>query len=239
MPAMTDPSDAMLRQWLLQSLPPDAASALEEQLMRDDALLDRLREAETDLLDDFARGALAADEAQAFRAHRLSDPALSVRLRAARAWMHIDAPRTRAPARRRIAIGFAVAASLLVAVLAWNRWPIPGPAGDSKLPTYTLLAAADRGAGTGTLQLPGTAGRIHLQLEVTRFERQYDLYVETQGKRETLAEHLQPRTLSAYTFVEVNVDVAALKPGAHRLVLAGQGSGAEPEQSWELQIGAR
>jgi hypothetical protein len=237
MSAMTEPGDAALRRWLLQQLPTDQAAALEEQLLRDDALLDRLRDAETDLLDDFARGALDAADTQAFCAHRLQAPAQRERLRAARAFAHLHAPSLRTPVRRRVAIGFALAASVLAAVVTWQWWPAPQL--DAKLPSYTLLAAADRGAGTGKLQLPGTTARVHLQLEVSDPARRYTLSVDTQGQRASLAEHLQPRTLGRYTFVEVDVDVAPLQPGSHRLVLAGQGSGADLEQSWELQIGAR
>jgi len=236
MSAMNEPSDAMLRQWLLQQLPPDQAALLEEQLMRDDALLDRLRDAATDLLDAAASAALEAAALKAFRTHRL--PAQRQRFRAAQAWARLNAAPPRAAARRRFAIGLAIAAALLIAVVSWNHWLPAPPPDDVGVQHYTLLAAADRGAPTSRLQLPGSAVRIHLQLEVPAAAPPYTLFVETQGRREILAGHLSPRTAGPYTFVETDVDVTPIAPGIHRLVLAGQGA-VGPEHSWEMQVGAR
>ena len=53
--AMTEPTDEILRQWLLGRLPGNDAAALEERLVEDEDFSLRLRDVENDLLDDFAR----------------------------------------------------------------------------------------------------------------------------------------------------------------------------------------
>ncbi len=250
MPAVTEPSDDALRQWLLQRLPPAEAAVLEEQLMHDDGLPDRLREAETDLFDDAARGALSAEEAQAFHAHRLADPAQRDRLRAARAWARVReaaagegaaqdfVPRTAVHTWRRSRAALAAAACVIVAVLAAIVWNVLAPSPPSStIPTYSLLASTQRGSGPRTLRLPASGDAVHLQVEVTDTTHRYQLFVETDGRRRQIAGDLTPLRVRGYDYVEANVDAALLASGRHRLLLVDASNSAEPEQAWEVQVG--
>ena len=259
MPAVTPASDDDLRQWLLQRLPPARAAALEQQLMHDDSLLDRLREAESDLLDDAAQGRLDAAEAKAFRRHRLGDAAQRERLRFARAFAQLgegaatqnptqygarvapaSARREALPGRRRVSawFGLAAAACAIVAVLATLGWNLLVPAPPSApIATYTLLASTQRGSGPPPLRLPAAGTAVRLQLEVTDSTRRYRLVLETQGQTRPIAGDLRPQSLRAYTYVEATVDAALLTAGSHRLLLFDGSAGSEPEQAWVVQVG--
>ena len=58
--AMRDPTDKILRDWVLHRLPEIQADALEQRLMLDDAIAAQLQDAQHDLIDDYARGRLDA-----------------------------------------------------------------------------------------------------------------------------------------------------------------------------------
>lgn len=57
--------DHEMRLYLLGKLPPERREELQAQFFEDDASYDRLLEAENDLIDDYARGKLTADDARA------------------------------------------------------------------------------------------------------------------------------------------------------------------------------
>ena len=240
----TDTSGDVLRQWLLQQLPAAQAESLEERLMRDDALLDRLREAEIDLVDDYARGALDPAQAEAFRTHRLAGAAQRDGLRAARAWARLrerSVPvgnATPALRGRHATRWLAIAAGVVLAVamaLVWNARSPTSP------PTYTLLASTQRGTDADTLRLAAFDGAIRLQLEVADPDGRYQLLVLTQDVRRPVAHGLVPRPVGAYAVVEANVGAALLPPGRHRVLLVDERDGGDPvpeTQAWEVDVGA-
>ncbi len=101
---MTEPTDDTLRDWLLGTLAPAEAEALEQRLIEDEAFAARLRAVENDVLDDLARGALAGDERVRAAAYFAATPQDRVRLRIARALAAVGAeanaatsPRGRGP----------------------------------------------------------------------------------------------------------------------------------------------
>lgn len=232
---VTEPSDEVLRLWLLQLLPPAQAALLDEQLMHDEGLLDRLREAEIDLVDDYARGALDEAQAQAFRTHRLADGAQRGNLRAAQAWARLREP---APARRqpRTMRWIAAAASVAIGLVALLDWSLHGSRRPGNVPTYTLLAATARGTEANTLRVPPAGGAIRLQVEVAEPARRYRLFIETQGNRRLVGDGLEPRTLRDYTYIEANVDAGLLTPGTHRVLLIDDRDDGEPEHAWDVQV---
>ena len=65
--------EALIRNYLLGELTEDEADALEERLVVDDELYDALLIGEDDLIDSYARGELAPQEAERFEA-RFSSP---------------------------------------------------------------------------------------------------------------------------------------------------------------------
>lgn len=236
---MTDanaPSDETLRRWLLQQLPEADAAALDERLMHDDVFAERLREAETDLIDDAARGALDADDAEAFRRYRRVDPRTRERLLAARAFARLREEAAgqgagQRPRRRRLA-WLAAAAIVVAAILLPMRWT----SSPESPPTYVLLAQTARGA-EAALTLPAPETAVRLQVEVGDATRRYALAIETNGRRTSLAQDLVPRESGGYAYVEARVEAALLGEGRHRVVLVA--ASGEVERDWAVVVGAR
>ncbi len=79
-------TDLHLRQFLLRRLPPDEAARLEESILLQEGVAERLRDEEFDLLDDYAAGRLNAADAAAVARHWLTSAQAGGSLRAARAW---------------------------------------------------------------------------------------------------------------------------------------------------------
>jgi hypothetical protein len=235
---MTDanaPTDDTLRRWLLQQLTDADAQALDARLMHDDALAERLREAETDLIDDAARGALGADDAEAFRRYRLVDPQTRERLVAARAFARLREEEggqevVRRPHRRRL-VWLAAAAIAAAAIVLPMRWTSP----PATLPTYVLLAQTARGA-EAALTLPAPQTTVRLQMEVVDATRRYALAIETNGRRTPIAQDLVPRESYLYAYVEARVEAALLGQGRRRVVLIA--ASGEVERDWTVVVGA-
>jgi hypothetical protein len=69
------PTDGELRQLLLRQLPAEAMEDIEDRLVLDDSIAERLQHQQYDLLDDYARGRLAQDERRAVEKYLLRTPA--------------------------------------------------------------------------------------------------------------------------------------------------------------------
>jgi hypothetical protein len=235
---MTDadsPDDATLRRWLLQQLPDADAQALDERLLRDDAFAARLADAETDLIDDAARGRLDAADAVAFERHRLVDARTRERLQAARAFARLrdETPAT-VPRWRRHTLGIAAAAMLAaVAILLPVRRT--APPSEAALPTVALLADVSRSGGA-VVHVAAATTAIRLQVEVNDATRRYALAFDTDGRRVPLAQDLVPRETGGLVYVETRVDAALLRPGRQRLLLLA--APGEIERDWQLDVGS-
>jgi hypothetical protein len=123
-----DFDEAAIRRYLLGLLPEPDAEALEEEYLGNAEALERIRGVEDDLLDDYAAGRLVTDEKGAFESRCRASPLLRERAVAARAIRLAasgEGPAARVAPRRpwRWAGPSAVAASLLVAALAYWMWP--------------------------------------------------------------------------------------------------------------------
>lgn len=236
---MTDadgPDDATLRRWLLQQLSDADAQALDERLLRDDAFAARLADAETDLIDDAARGRLDAADAVAFERHRLVDARTRERLRAARAFARLraESPATVPRWRRSHTLGIAAAAMLAaVAILLPVRHT--APPSEAALPTVALLADVSRSGGA-VVHVAAATTAIRLQVEVNDATRRYALAFDTDGRRVPLAQDLVPRETGGLVYVETRVAAALLRPGRQRLVLLA--ASGEIERDWQLDIGS-
>ena len=138
--------DDMPRQYLLRRLSDADAEQFEERLLSDDECAERVREAEDDLLDDYAAGRLTADDRAAVEQYLLSSPDGEQRLQFARALAATanQAAQATAPtvpsgsggapaapgSRRWIApLGLLIAAGAAYFLLMLPGWRTPPPAG--------------------------------------------------------------------------------------------------------------
>lgn len=194
---MSMPTPEQLRDLLLHRLTEEEAQRLEEQLMQDAEVADLLRQEETDLVDDYAQGRLAADDREAFERHLLPDPGIRQRVKIARG-LHDFAARHRAasgkamapaggnPWRRGPILAAAVFVLCVLAVglvlrasrqadgpeaVVTQQTPDAVLEGDPSTlepsASIVLLADVQRGGQTQVVRVRAGAGPVRLQAEAT------------------------------------------------------------------------
>jgi len=264
---MTIPDTDILRRWLLHQLSPMQTEALEARLFDDDATQDgsftaALREAEHDLVDDYASGRLDADERAAVERHLLRSAADRSRLAFARALAKnalaaahpaqrasgrrhaVATPQTRRIRRRRVVVGAALAASFALALLVLSGIQ-PGPrvttpystvTTSTAAQTITLLASAQRGANEQEIRIARGAQQIRLQAEVAQPHsgERYALRIAADAQTVFAAADLPLRQTGPYSYIEVTLPVNQLGSGARQVSVQSQGSPAA-EFVWNLR----
>jgi anti-sigma factor RsiW len=191
---MSTPDMPSLRLLLLHRLPEAEAHQLEERLMLEEQLAELLREAEHDLLDDYASGRLAPEDRAAVEQYLLATAADRERLKLARALARLrsrpEGARSRsdrpsviptsaatariAPATRprsaprwpvRLGVAIAACAVLSLGVLVF-RMKVTRRLPEPMTATVVLLADAQRGSTEGSINISPTVARVRLQLEI-------------------------------------------------------------------------
>ena len=252
---MSTPDTAALRLLLLHRLPESEAQQLEERLMLEEQLGDLLREAEHDLLDDYASGRLLPEERAAVEQYLLVTGDDRERLKVARALAHLQA-RTeggeiRPPTARRgrsrgwpVRIGLAAAACAILAVGVLSfRMRTGGNLPPSA--TVVLLADAQRGSSEGTINISPRVERVRLQVEIPSQggASTYAIAIADRGGRLLYEAHdLPPRRAGSYPFVEAVVPASVLKGPRCRITLtdASVGSASSGQVfTWDIQIQRR
>lgn len=253
---MSTPESLSLRRLLLHRLPEAEAQQLEERLMLEEDLAGCLREAEHDLLDDYTRGRLGADERAAVEKYLLATErdrqglkiaaGLARLPRVPEAGLHslrASSSRAAASARRsyRTGMGLAAAACVLLAVIAIApRMMTSNPAREVTA-TAVLLADTPRGSELRTLDIPAASTQVKLQVEVpsaAATARYHLSIVDSSGRRSYQESDLQPRTAGGYSFVEALVPAAAFASPSPRftLTLAAASPAPTATLTWSLQI---
>lgn len=106
--------DDQLTRYLLGALPEAQAEQLDELSVIDDEFADRLRVAETDLIDAYVRGSLTGDERARFDSHYLASPRRRAKVAFAKRFLNaVDAQPAPARARNRFAAWALAAAAAL------------------------------------------------------------------------------------------------------------------------------
>lgn len=235
---MNEPSEHLLRRWLLDELPADEAAPLERRLLEDDDFGERLRAAETDLLDDYARGRLG--ERERARAAALfsatAEDRMRVRIAAALAHAREPAP-LRAAAHERVdrsrrrffRVRGAVAAALLasaaaIAIVVGLRERFQSAS--TAIATVSLTADRQRGAGIEDIDIPRGADRVRLQVEVDGGDSasRFALSIDETAAHAFVVHDLAARASGPYRFVEADVPATALSPGEHRVRVVVEGA---------------
>jgi anti-sigma factor RsiW len=253
---MSTPDTPSLKLLLLHRLPESEAQQLEERLMVEEHLADLLREAEHDLLDDYASGRLVPEERAAVEKYLLVTAADRERLKVARALARLQAAperaRSRSPFTRRwwppgwpVRLGVAIAACAILSlgVLVFRMKPTGGlPAPTT---TVVLLADAQRGSSGGSINISATAARVRLQVEIPAkgSASTYTLAIADRGGRVLYeAPDLPPRLAGPYPFVEAIVPATALDSPRCRITLTESTSNpASPRRAfaWDLEVQRR
>lgn len=195
MPDISPEPNDDLRGLLLHRLPAEAAARLEERLLLEDGFLERMQDAEYDLLDDYAADRLSAADRADVERWLLADPVGRQRARVARALRQAQSapvdpsrgetpglPRAAAASRRWTTVvpwAAGLAAGLLVLIFSPLRIDLGDgrPAGRASVatrgpvlpaPVATLVLLAEVGRGTVPALVPtvGEAGLVRLQAEV-------------------------------------------------------------------------
>ncbi|HUR80383.1 MAG TPA: hypothetical protein VM733_06435 [Thermoanaerobaculia bacterium] len=109
------PDDSLITRYLLGELPPDEQNELERRYFAETTLLDRIDAAEDELIDDYVRGGLTAEQRKHFETRFLT-PQRVERVRMAEALRRATRP-------RRNVWMVPLAASLFLALLATVLWP--------------------------------------------------------------------------------------------------------------------
>ena len=183
------PTADRCRAYLLGQLPTVDAERLEEQLLEDAEVFAAVREAESDLLDDWARGRLTADEGERVLARFGHEPdrlafarALAVRARAARRLARRVPPRAWVP----LAAAAALAAAVGGAYLARTQRPVatpstarvveaPPPASPGPVVVALIALGTSRAAAADTrIAVPPDAAAVEIRVRLDpadRFER--------------------------------------------------------------------
>lgn len=162
---MTDPQ---LRAFLLRRLPAAESARLEDSIVTEDGVAERLRDEEFDLLDDYAAGVMSAEDRGAVERHLLNTAeslhslkvARALRRQGAAAGSAESAPADR-PTTGRRAGGQAA---------GWSRFRRQRAAGAAALLAAGIASLAlipvwhqgpdGRGPRTGTLVLPGSTAAV-------------------------------------------------------------------------------
>lgn len=245
-----DVSDSDLRAWLLRGVEPARQATLEERLFVDDDFLARVRAAEFDLFDDYARGRLSADDRAAFQARWLvrPDDRRSARVAGALRRLRDERRASSLPVRarsRRMRLSMAAAAVLALAVIAGGlrEWLWTPRAADERAdaraaPTLALLAARMRGGGDIAYALPAGAEavRVQAQLESPDAARTYALILGDEDAPTFSARGLPLRRAGAYGYVEAVVPSAALRSDRFCVTVRAEGASPPEPQHWCVRL---
>jgi len=238
--------DDTLRALLLHRLSEQDVAAHSERIVLEAEFCEQLQDLETDLLDDYARGRLTAEDRAAVERYLLVSPTQRERVRTARALSQLTQPRHRA---RRALLRWAVpTGALLAAGIAGlslapaliTHWTDPVTIPSTLTQNVSLLADSQRSRTVRTLHLNPGASQIRLQLEIPGPSAQsaYRLVIAGDpGSPVQVLEGLEPIQSGPYRFIEVSIPVRMLARGAHRLTLTPAGHSESPLDSydWLLQ----
>lgn len=243
---MSVSDDADWRGLLLRQLPAEQAEALQRRLLADPEALTALRDAETDLHDDYARLQLTAAEHAAFRAAGLGSPAAAARQRFSEAMKPLPAEARRgqrrvAPVRPRSRYGLRTALTGLLIAIAlalgvWRLQPelVTGTSRHARAavpaaplaaePTLLLLATGLVGGERPAVNVvlrPAASG-LRVQAEIAHGEdaRLYrvQLFAAADPTKALLdIDGLPLQTVKGFRFVELLLPARLLVGGPRRL----------------------
>jgi hypothetical protein len=260
---------SLLRRYLLGDLADPEAEVLEQQYFADPEALDRVWEAESELVDDYVRGRLPATERQRFEAHYLASPRHRERVAAARVLWAAASPRPVRKAARSWVLPASLAAALVLAagLTWWLRQPPPRPAvveGPAPAPvvvpteppspqaatpremspvvaTFTLSAILVRGGEQPTVRIPPGTDEVVLHLKGEPVEAGRLTFAVRTVEGASIAAGPAHRAASAPSSPRIaSVRLPASRLPAGDYILALSAAGdAEPLQQYFFRVASR
>lgn len=222
-------NDHLLRQYRLGRLSEAERHEIERRAFEDDAFEEKLLEAESDLLDDWARGTLTEEDGKAVERAFTKE-----QLEVARSVNRLIVPNrglTQVPAPAAVAGWpyWAVAAALLIGLLPslyfWQRGapvvPKPeAPAAQGEIALLTLHVPTTRGTTAPKIRVPSSASWIRVALDA---EPGYEFYeVRVESARSGM---VFEQTIRSAPPVTLTVPASLLVPGEYDFVVSGRKNG--------------
>lgn len=214
--------------YLLGRMTEAEREAVREKLLTDGSAFDRLREAENDLFDAYARNTLGVEERAAFERTLLRQPGAAAKLGLARSWAP-PAPRV----TRWWWISAAIAASVLASVIGWrSKEPATGPAPAPLAvvaQSFRLKAVTRGSAQVQQLPLAPAAAEVEFIAEVPAGSRsdRYEVEIGREGGAAVWSGSV------LLTNQELRWRVPALAPGAYVIRV---GRVAQPLAFYEIRV---
>lgn len=229
----------LLVRYLLGQLSDEERDEVGTRLFSDDAFAELLEDAETDLIDRYARGELNAVDANAVRSRLLNSERQQDKLALARA----SALRGRRAVRSRTRWVLAAAAALVMVVAGSTWWfatkrpttivqkvPPPAVSHEAALPAVPAFAAllsptGTRDAGPQQVTLPQGAGQVRFDLEVLNEDAGpvFSVQLFREGVAILLYDGLRAHVEGSTTLVSVPVASALLTPGGYVFSMSANG----------------
>jgi anti-sigma-K factor RskA len=159
------PGDAILREYLLGGLTAEERDQIASKLLESETLVERMKQAEIDLLDEYARQELPVVDRVRLEQRAAANPDQQLQLRLAQA---LQRRARRGPARW----WGAIAASIIVLFSAGLWWSLPRlreskeQVGTTTAPAFvaTIVASATRDAARAqVIQIPPDASEVELR----------------------------------------------------------------------------
>lgn len=221
--------DDTIRRYLLGDLPQEDREVVGERILADAVFYERVCDAENDLIDDAARGALKPVEQEKLRSY-LAETRQLDRLQFAEALS-----RRGNRGRRTWSIGLATAAAALIAIytgtMLLHRGPekaTPNPMAPATtaIATFYLPAGAVRGSGSmRTISLPANTAAVELQLETENLSSHGEVEIDlrTRSGARVLLESQPGKSF------RLIVPATSLSPGFYELALSVRNAAGNKE----------
>ncbi|MDB5978782.1 MAG: hypothetical protein JWR07_5542 [Nevskia sp.] len=254
------PPDQQLRALLLHRLPQDEAVVLEQRLVVEDGVAERMRQLEYDLLDAYAGGRLGTQERRDVERWLLRTAQDRRRLGIARALAAMPRPASGGWLRRiRVHLGgggpllwggalAGVAAAIVAGVLLQPLGEAPRglqPAAavlngsSASVYTISLLTAVSRGGQARPLTLPAGTAQVRVQAEVESPDDDavYELQVlDREGTPVQSAYKLRLLHAGQHAYIEALIPAASL-PGLRRIAVRTAAGASVADWTVEITAG--
>ena len=243
--------EVLLRSFLLGQLSESKRSDMEAAFLEDGQLFEQLNAAETDLIDDYVRGALPRSEKEQFERHCLSSERIRERVQFAGALKRLPHPQRSRPwldwlwtwsMPAQALVSTAALVAIIAGVIFWRG---PGnPSGPTPVPvvfTFMLAGGSTRAAGgierravpTGTTQIA-----LQLNIEGAAAFSRYQVRLTTpEGRAVWSADGLAEERIASGRAVIARVPAPLLVPGDYLATVAGVSPTGAAEEIKDYSFG--